>query len=81
MWCLHSKLSPAKRKVVIDAFLNEEFKREYGNPQNTDRILFCTDVAAVSLDLGCIDVIVQVGLACPNYADCHIVMYYQPMHM
>ncbi|KAL8445139.1 hypothetical protein Emed_005834 [Eimeria media] len=59
-WALHSKLSAEKRRAVIDAFSseclytseNEEKEEIKPAPPRRLKVLFCTDVAAVGVQLG-----------------------------
>ncbi|XP_026190219.1 uncharacterized protein LOC34618033 [Cyclospora cayetanensis] len=61
--CLHSRLSAEKRRAVVEAFAAEPANEIGEGVQKARRlkVLFCTDVAAVGVQLGCPQLIMQVG--------------------
>ncbi|KAL8271060.1 hypothetical protein Esti_005045 [Eimeria stiedai] len=66
-WALHSKLTAEKRRAVIDAFSSNslytrEGEKETPTPPRRLKVLFCTDVAAVGVQLGThVSLVLQVG--------------------
>lgn len=65
LWALHSRLSAEKRRAVVDAFASDDAHTEAEGAAGPRRlkVLFCTDVAAVGVQLGPISFLLQVRLS------------------
>ncbi|CDJ38580.1 helicase conserved C-terminal domain-containing protein, putative [Eimeria tenella] len=60
LWALHSGLSAEKRLAVVNAFKSSS-KQQQQQQQQQLKVLFCTDVAAVGVQLGTPALALQIG--------------------